>query len=49
MLSYLLLTTILGLVVAYVFTTFPCVRPARVRVPQQRHEYPEDSRLPPRY
>jgi hypothetical protein len=47
MLSHLLLITLTGLVVAFVFATFPRVRLARVPVLQRRHEFPKDSGLPP--
>ncbi len=46
MLSYLLLITVIGLVVAFVLATFPRVGLVRVPVSQRKREYPEDSGLP---
>ena len=46
MLSYLLLITVIGLVVAFVLATFPRVGLVRVPVSQRKREYPEDPRLP---
>ena len=46
MLSYLLLITVIGLVVAFILAAFPRVSLVRVPVVQRKQHCSEDSRFP---